>query len=761
MIRSRKANPKESRSSAARQGSRSSSARNVAGERRRLALVLVVMALTFGVFGYRLWSIQVTNGSRYAQIAKKRSTGKIKIPAARGVVYDRFGKEVAVNVIRFSAYVHPRTKKEARELGRYFDKLFKRKSGTSLKKHRIKAGKFSWIRRGLSDDHLRRIRKDARRGVYVRKEQGRKYSYGTIGKQILGYTDIDNKGISGIESRFDSVLTGTVGIAVGRKDGHANFYQVDEKAQTPSIAGKSLALTIDWEFQGIVERELRKATHEFNALGGAAVFVDCNTGEILAIAHYDPLEKNPERPTKLKAITDSFEPGSIYKVITAAAILDEGVVSVDSVIDCENGRWLCGRRYLNDDEEHGEMSFHDIITFSSNIGVAKLAIGLGGEKLAAASQRFGIGQKTMVQYPGEQRGMLHTDMRWSEFNIAALSIGHSVAVTPLQMAMMMSAVANGGMLYRPRLVRGIISANGEIRDLSESEELWRVMKSKSVAPLQAMLKNVVDSGTAKELQSAIISIAGKTGTAEVPRNDGRGYLKNKFNASFAGYFPADSPLIAGIVLLNQPEPIHYGGLTSGPAFRRIAESYALSNPSKFGPASHRLTLEDDPAELEENYVVTPKFIGLTSKAANSKGAGLDVTVKGDYCNDCDPYSGVVFWQTPAPGAKILPGSIVAIQTQPPLSKSAKDFQMPDVVGMTASQASLLLTRLNIQFVLDGAGKILSQKPVPGSIIRTGGTLTLSCQRVTGKQYSMTRSEREHYAISMDITLENQKGSSQL
>ncbi len=712
-----------------RRGRRSSGARNMDSERKRLALSMAVIVLVWGVFVVRLWTIQITNGEQYAKEARRQSTGRVEIPAQRGVMYDRFGKEVAVNVIRYSVYVHPKSTKEALSVGKYFDRLFKKKSGSTKKKHNIKSGKFSWVSRGLSDENVRRIRDDAQPGVYIRKEQGRKYPFGIVGKQIIGFTDIDNNGISGIESRFDSTLRGAVGLAVGRKDGHSNYYQVDEKAQTPSIAGKSIALTIDWDFQEIVEQELRSATEQYKAKSAIAVFLDCNTGEILATAHYDPTEKHPERPVKLRSITDSFEPGSIYKVITAAAILDENIAPVDTVIDCEDGRWLCGRRYLNDDEEHGEMTFHDIITFSSNIGVAKLAIALGGEKLASASQRFGIGEKTMVEFPGEQSGKLHTDMKWSDYNVAALSIGHSVATTPLQMALMMGAVANGGTLYRPRLIRGVIGANGEVRDFTEPEELWRVMKPGSVASLQAMLKNVVDSGTAQKVQSEIVSIAGKTGTAEVPRLDGKGYLKNKFNASFAGYFPADSPLVAGIVLLLQPEPIHYGGLTSGPTFRRIAEQYVLSNPAKFGPASHRLTLEKGNSAYAKKSIKAPKFMGLTPQAAINKGKGLQVAVKGD----C--YVGNVRWQYPAAGSPIEPGSVIAIQTQDPLLKGAKEFRAPDVIGMSARQASLLLTRLNVPFALDGVGKILSQKPASGSIMRTGGILTLRCQQAGKKTYS--------------------------
>ncbi len=711
------------------QGRRSAGSRNAPIERRRLAVALVGITLVWSVLVVRLWKIQVSDGERYAKQARRQSTGTIKIPAPRGTIYDRYRKEVAVDVIRYRAYVYSKSLDEARKAGKYFDRLFKGQPGYKSKRRTIKKKKVAWIRSGLSEKLALQILKDSIPGAFIRKEQERKYPYGAIGKQVLGFTDVEHKGKTGIESQFNKLLSGTSGRAIGRKDGHSNFYQINEKAQTPPLPGKSLALTIDWEFQEIVEEELKAATERYNAQGGSAVFVDCNTGEILAIAGYNP-DDDPEHPAKLQPVNEVFEPGSIYKVITAAAVLDEKIAPVDTVIDCEEGRWLCGRRYLNDDEEHGLLSFHDIIAFSSNIGVAKLAIALGGEKLAEASERFGIGQKTMVQFPWEKSGVLHSDIRWSDYNIAALSIGHSVSVTPLQMAMVMSAVANGGTLYRPHLVRGVIAGDGSIEDITQPEKLWRVMDERSVAPLQAMLKSVVDSGTATKVRSEIVSIAGKTGTAEVPRPDGKGYFKHKFNASFAGFFPYDSPRIAGIVLLNQPEPVHYGGHTSGPTFRQIAERYALSHPTLFGPASHRVTLTENNSDNQAERITAPKFIGLTPGAALHKGDGLHVTVKGD----C--FTGNVFWQYPSPGSQLGPGTVVAIQAQQPLTKGVKDFRAPDMTGMSARQAGILLARLNVRFTLDGAGKILSQNPAPGSIMRTGGILTLHCQQAGKNRYSL-------------------------
>ncbi|HSH00694.1 MAG TPA: penicillin-binding transpeptidase domain-containing protein [candidate division Zixibacteria bacterium] len=705
----------------ARRG-RNNGGRNISGEKRRLGLALGVIALTFLAVVVRLWSIQVAHGDEYAEIARRQSTGKIPLPAPRGVIFDRSGREVAVNVISRGISIYPRSQEEATAAAHYLDKLFGKQRGFSQKRWDIQPHRFRWIRRGIDDALARQVSEEAPGGVYIKEEQGRTYPYGLIGKQILGYTDIDNTGISGVEALFNEQLRGHDGSADIQRDGLSNTYQVNERPLIEPRPGQSIVLTLDWEFQEIVEDELRRATEDHNAQGGMAVFVDCRTGETLAAAHYDPQEERPERPTKLKAITDTFEPGSIYKVIAAAALLDAGLARPDTLIYCEKGVWQVGRRRLRDDKELDSLSFHDIIAKSSNIGVGKLALLLGGPNLVEASKRFGIGQKTRVDFPGEQSGILHDDMPWSEYNVAALSIGHSVTVTPMQMALAMAAIANGGELLRPRILRGVVGDAGVVRDYREPEVVCRVASERALALLRPMLESVVDTGgTAEKTMSAIVSLAGKTGTAEIPRPDGKGYFKNKFIASFAGYFPADKPQIAGIVLLDRPEPIHYGGYTSGPAFRAMAERYALAHPERFGPPEHRLLVAtENHAEVSD----APRFVGLTHWKAAERAAEHGVTLKGAILE------GDVIWQYPAPGAPLGDDKVVAVHVAPAATPGAQPqpntgtHTTPDLTGLTVRQAALLLARLNMPFTVEGYGRIIDQRPLAGSIINSGATVAL-------------------------------------
>lgn len=700
--------------------------RSAAGEKARLGFCLVIISLVWCVIVGRLWNIQVVSGKTYAQIAAKQATDKIPLPAERGVIYDRTGKEVAVNVIRHSLWVYPQSDEEKARVGIYLDKLLGYRPGMSIAKHKIQTRRFRWIKRGVSDKLARRVAADTVPGVFIRQERGREYPYGLIGKQILGFTDSDNKGISGLEARYNEVLSGRDGVADIRRDGFRNAYQVIERPLSRPRPGGSLILTIDWMFQEIVEEELMRAVENYNALSGDAVFVDCATGELLAVAHCNPQDNHQQRPTKLPPVTDSFEPGSIYKVITAAALLDKNIAGPSRVIDCEGGAWQVGRRTLHDDKEHGEMTFHNIMAFSSNIGIAKLAIELGGEKLVSVSRRFGIGQKTRVDFPGEQRGKIRTDVRWSDYNVSALSIGHSVAVTPLQMALATAAIANGGSLYRPRFARGIVGADGLSSELREPEKVAQALSARSARQLRRMLRSVVDTGTAQLARSTTIGLAGKTGTAEIPREDGKGYYKNRFNASFIGYFPADSPLIAGIVVLKRPEPVHYGGHTSAPAFRKMAERYALANPGRFSSLHKNLDIN---AEDRSAFSEAPRLIGLTAWAARQSSTRKGFTLKG--MND----DGDVIWQYPSAGEPIQAGASIVALTNSMIKRSRASSGMfgmsgcvaPDLLGVTTRQASLLLAQLHIPFDLDGSGRIIRQRPEAGSIMQRGEVAYLSCE----------------------------------
>ncbi len=676
----------------------------------RLITVFVVICIVWAILVVRLVQIQVIHGSEFGEIAGKQSTGKIKVRADRGMIFDRKGRQVAINVINSSLYAYPTSHSEIKRIGRYLDKLYGWNRGTARRKFSLRPHRFRWIDRQLSDDRARLVVNDSIPGLYIKEEMRRDYPFGRVGQQLLGFTDIDGRGISGLEYNFDSLLAGKPGLIDYLRDAHRNTFRIREIPLIKPTSGNSIVLTTDWHFQEIVEEELQTAVAEYNALEGSAIFVDCHTGEILAAADYLPGSDN--RSVKLRAVSNTFEPGSVFKVFTAASLLDKRLVDTSEYIDCEEGLWKCGRRILRDDKEHDTLQFREIFELSSNIGFGKLALRMGHEGLVESAERFGFGQKTFVGLPGEQSGAIGNPGVWSDYNIAALSIGHSISVTPVQLACAVASVANGGLLMRPYLIRGVINDQGKIIEKNKPDVMARAMKEKTSELLRDYMIGVVERGTATPTKSDIVSIAGKTGTAEVVDPEGGGYIKNKFIASFMGFFPAEDPQIAGLVVLHQPEPVHYGGYTSGPTFRNIAERYCIANSQYLRPDARLVAGEGG---LELNTV--PNFVGrdmmLAKKIADKKGFKII----------SDREEGLVIWQYPPDGRKMPGTETIALGVRATEEDTPRMF---DFEGMKLRTALAVLGYLGVEYEIVGCGKVQRQFPKAGENVSSRSKCRLVC-----------------------------------
>jgi cell division protein FtsI/penicillin-binding protein 2 len=679
-------------------------------KKSRLVVLYVFVTLAWCLIIIRLIDIQVVHGSEYGEKAQKQSTGKIEVQPERGLIYDRKGRQLTVNIIRKALYAYPGGKREIANIHSYLDKLFDWKSGTSRRKYSLEKNRFAWIDRDLPASLADKVAADSIPGLYLKKETKREYYFSTAGRQLLGSTDIDGRGISGIEFSYDSVLAGRPGLTDYLRDGIQNTYRIREMPLVEPVPGQSIILSVDWNFQEIVEDELRKAVIKFHALGGTAIFIDCNSGEILAAADYDALQ--PGGFVKLRAASDCIEPGSAFKVFTAAALLDADVVDLDEKVYCENGLWKCGRRILHDDKKHDSLTFQGMVELSSNIGIAKLALRLGGEKLTGAAQRFGFGAKTYAGLPGEQSGSIGNPGVWSDYNVATLAIGHGISVTPLQLVTACAAVANGGKLYHPIIVRGIIGGDGNLIRKINKDFVGNVVKEDNAKILRSFMKGVVERGTGTPVKSDIIAIAGKTGTAEVPNLKNGGYIKNKFVASFLGFFPADNPQVAGVVVLHQPEPIHYGGYTAGPAFKCIAERYSIAN-SEFLRPDTRLVAKENELEMKEIPALIGMEVAMASQAAEARGIKL-------VSNNSE---GVVVWQYPPQGRRIPGGETVVVDAR---NSEERPARMIDLRGMKMRTAVAWLEHQRMDFRIKGNGVIRSQKPAPGELVNDKSGCFLAC-----------------------------------
>lgn len=671
-------------------------------------VVAGIVTLSWLLIIFRLGEIQIVHGSEYKDLAEKQSTGKIRINAQRGLIFDRHGSELAVNVISNSLYAYPTNKNEINRIHRYLDKLYSYSEGKSRKRNPLQPNRFRWLDRSLSDERAERIAGDSIPGLYLKEETKRDCPFGQVGLQLIGCTDIDGRGISGMEYYYDSILAGVPGLIDYLRDAKRNTFRIKEIPLIEPVSGNSIVLTVDWKFQAIVEEELKNAVEKYNAKEGTAVFLDCNTGEILAAADYITGEKNSS--VKLRAASDCFEPGSVFKVFTAAALLDEELVDFEEKIYCENGLWKCERGRLRDDKKHDSLIFQEIFELSSNIGIGKLALRLGGEKLVETCKRFGFGNKTFSGLPGEQAGMIGKPGVWSEYNIAALAMGHSISVTALQLATAVASVANGGQLLRPSIVKGIINPEGNIIEKNTTEIIGRIIKKESAAVLREFMKGVVERGTATPVLSDIVSIAGKTGTAEVVDSENGGYIKNRFNASFLGFFPADNPQIAGVVVLHQPKPITYGGYTSGPAFKNMAERYSVLHPELQEGAVAELS--DNEFELKKIPDFTGQDFIFAVRYAAEKGMALTA-------NDT---SGIIVWQYPPEGRKIPGGETIAVIVQ----NENKSDSMVSLKGMKIRTALAVLNHQGLIAEIEGTGKVMKQYPSPGTPVEPGKKCRLVC-----------------------------------
>jgi cell division protein FtsI (penicillin-binding protein 3) len=688
-----------------------------ANDKVRLGVILVFVCLTFGIVISRLVHIQVFRSDAYSAVVDKQSSGKHAIKASRGVIYDRNGMVVASNVILNSLYAYPTNKQELKNISTYLERFFNLPQGTAIKKYRLAVNRFRWIKRKLPDNIAEKIKKDAPRGLALREEPEREYPFGTIGRQILGFTDIDNKGQSGIEFMHDSALAGQVGYVAIRRDGLQNTYRVTETPLQKPVPGGSKLLTIDWHLQEIVEEELRLGVTKYNARSGMAVFINNNNGQILAMAHYDPNEKNPLRPIKLRTVTDRFEPGSIFKIITAAGIIEDSLVNFNDSIYCENGKWKVNRRWIHDDKKHEWLNFRQIIELSSNIGIGKYAIMQGGERIYDNIEQFQVIDKQLLGWPGEARGSVFKPKKWSDHNIASLSMGHSIALTSLQLASCFSAVANGGILYKPYIILSDIDQKNNPTKIVNPIVLGEMMSQETSDSLRSFMRGVVEYGTAEPVNSPVISISGKTGTAQMINENGRGYSFRNYMASFAGFFPAEKPLITGIVVVEAPQPIHYGGHTSGPIFRKIAERYSVMNPDRFVVPDRMMAEQSDRIE---NVHVVPDLTGRTINQAQMYAEQKNLTVR----SSSD--SGIVVWQYPKAERLIFEKDEIILAVK---DIDQEKLRMVNLKGLSIREASAFLELAGINFKIDGNGKVYKQSIKPGQMLTENSVCQIECRPI--------------------------------
>jgi len=656
-------------------------------EERLLRLRLMLVALTLSLWSVgicvRLFQLQVLGRKAFERQAARQGERTINLDPRRGPILDREGRPLAVSVDAESVYAVPQEidspKDVAAALARALgtDAAGKKELLAQLQKSRA----FVWIKRKVDPATARAVRELGLPGIGFVTESRRYYPNRELASHLLGYVGVDNTGMSGIEYAFDSEMRGRGNKVVVRTDARRSPL---EHIERPSTEGRTVVLTIDEAIQHAAEVELEKSVAETGSIAGTVVVMEPSTGEILALANRPTF--NPNRfgayssaRWKNRAVVDSFEPGSVFKIFTAAAALQEKVVDPDEIIDCGNGFIEIAGTRINDHAVFSSLRFREVIARSSDIGVIRVAQRVGKENFNRYVHEFGFGQPTGVELPGEASGILRPTSKWSALSLASMAFGQEIGVTALQVTSAVGAVANGGYVMKPVIVRQIEDKDGRPLKTFKPLALRRVLEPETTFVLNELLKGVVKEGTGKHAVVAGYTVAGKTGTAQKVDASGH-YSMVDHVASFVGYVPASRPALVILASLDTPRgEKNEGGDVAAPLFARIADR-----------ALRRLAVPSDDPDRVLRVVPVPE---PRLRAAAYQPAAEKPPV-------------------PAP-----------LQGEP--------LRMPDLRGLSAREAAIEAARRGLIVELKGSGSVLEQSPEPGAEIDAGLTCVLTLARVKG------------------------------
>jgi cell division protein FtsI (penicillin-binding protein 3) len=637
--------------------------------RRRVSVTAGLLALWVVGIEARLVYLQVIDKADLVKRAERQQMQTIPLTGKRGDIVDRRGRVLATSVDADTIYAVPSAIEDeaatvAKLCGALGDCTASERQDLveRLKRQR----NFAYIRRQVLPEEAERVKALGLDGVQFEKESRRYYPNKELASHLLGFVGLDNKGLGGIESAYDSQIRGKEGKILVHVDSRRHPFSRFER---PPTIGSTIELTIDEYLQHIAERELHAGVVENRALSGTAIIMDPHTGEILAMANEPTFNPNEyrdfsESDRRNRAVQDLYEPGSTFKVVTASAAIEEKVLPIDALIDTNPGSIkIDGSRVVTEASHHnyGLLSFGDVIVRSSNVGAIKIGFKIGTERLSDYVQRFGFGRQVSPDFPAENAGIVWERTKWTNSALASVSMGYQVGVTPLQMAAAISSVANGGQYVEPRVVRAAYRDNRRYE--VKPKVLRRTISADTAASLTGIMEGVVDRGTAKGFAEIPgYTVAGKTGTANTLVN---GHYSNSTYASFVGFVPSRDPKITVLVMLNSPKgPAgHFGGPVSGPIFKRIAEATLryLGVAPTIDPSPPVLVARHDDEVVEsegpaqESPIVNvlveapegtvPDVRGLSARDAMRKlaKAGLSAQMTGD---------GFVMSQDPAPGEPI-------------------------------------------------------------------------------------------------------------
>ena len=630
----------------------------------RRFLLVAVGFLVLGCFVARLWLLQVERHEEFRRLARQQQLRTVELAPPRGTVFDARGRKLAVSLEVESVYATPAEVEDPAAAAAALAPLTGQKRST-LQSRLEERRPFVWVARQLDPPDAEKVRALGLRGISFVREYRRYYPQIETAAQVIGFAGRDHTGLEGLEQGYERVMAGAAAKRLVLRDANAGIVLSPRLSLAEPQPGQDVVLTLDGHVQHLLERELAAAVDRHKALRGVGVILDPRTGAVLAMAavpSFDPnsFQKSNSKAWKNRAVTDVFEPGSTFKIVTAAAALEANLLDPSDVIDCENGGITLQGVRINDHHPFDELTFREVIAESSNVGAIKVGLLVGRQALFEQIGRFGFGRPTGVDLPGEERGLVRPLDSWYLRDPAYISFGQGISVTALQLTNAFAAVANGGTLYRPHVVAGI-GRDGRIEPVARRPEVVGSPISAATArTLERMLEAVVDEGTGGKAAVPGYRVAGKTGTAQKPVPGG--YSPDKHLASFVGFAPARDPAFVALIAVDEPIGLYHGGDVAAPVFAAVARELL---PYLGVPPDRPAEVAEEPLErpiLADRRTAPPPLVagtmpdlrGLSGRQALTLAAkaGLEPGLHG---------SGFVARQSPPPGTALAADSAATVE----------------------------------------------------------------------------------------------------
>ena len=636
-------------------------------------IIIAIIALFWVIFVLRAVQVQLVQSKMFQDYADSQQRSTNPLAARRGSIYDRNGQLLAYDIEAKSYTVNPKYMKRPSDAAAKIAEITGQPKSFWMQQFAKRPG-FLMVARRVSQEMAYKFDNSAIETLKARSETQRVYPYGLLASEIIGRTDVDNKGVSGLELYYDKYLTGADGQSIYLRDAYGHEITTWEHTLVPPRNGSDIYLALDLNMQQIAENELQTKLDSCQAKWCTAIFLDLETGGILACA---TLEGGEYSFRRCRAIVDENEPGSTAKIIPLSTVFQENIYKPDDIVNVEGGRYSYAGKIIRDDHAKGLLHCTEIGVYSSNIGAAKLGITAGRDLLYKYLVQYGFGARTGIDFPGETAGTLRKPERWSKHELAITCFGYGFTVSALQMACAYGVVASGGDLLKPYFAEKVVNSDSSEQMLNTKVVVRKVLENRTVGIMDGIFKDVVQIGTAKKAIDDLCLIAGKTGTALRTKEGGGGYETGKALASFTGYFPADNPKIVGIVMYDRPHGSIYGGDISAPVFKNIARRYGMLPGNNVLINSH------------------PK----SSKNQNSQLVGDN-------------------------GG----GTIVKLSQKRTMTATASKKKTPvtggfhDFTGQTMRDALRSARNLGLECKLTGSGTVISQNPPPG--MDTSGVQTV-------------------------------------